>query len=154
MAQLITIVAQDTSRPFGFTLVCPGGNFEPHAALALNITVPQAFLTAHGVLDTREVMLGITLDFTDPSDLQWSLLMQDQSFAPLFAATPRQSSQLYGSGRSCTLLLYYAEWGGVPCTNATNGSRALRTGMFSWRSSRCTNPHARRRLSDWPRGYA
>lgn len=105
LARLITLLAAEASRPFGLTLVCPRGDFEPHSALALNITVPQAFFTACGVLDTREVIVGLTLGFADPSDLQWPLLVQDQSFATLFAATPRQASQLYASGRTCTLIL-------------------------------------------------
>ena len=105
LARLITMVAMMSERFFPFTLICPRGDFDPHAALSINITVPQAFLTAHGVLDTREVILGITVGFADPADHQWPLLTQDQSFATLFAPEQRTSSRLYASGRTAILIL-------------------------------------------------
>lgn len=110
LARLITLLSVADERPFRFALYCPRGDFEPHVGLGLNIYVPQEFLTGQGVLDTREVMVGITLGTADlvvdkPKALYVPLLVQEQFFSTMYVPTRTQSSAMYAHGRSCDLIL-------------------------------------------------
>lgn len=110
LARLITLLAVTPDRPFSFSLYCASSDYEPLHALALNVRVPQTFLSRQGVLAEREVLLGVTLAGKDEvpgpgGGVLVPTLVPDQYFSTLFAPTPRMGGRMYDAGRSCILTL-------------------------------------------------
>lgn len=110
LARLIVLLAMTPERPFAFSLYCASSEYQPMHALALNIRIGQAFLHGYGVLDSREILVGLTVAGRDevpgPSGgVIVPVLTPELYFSTLFAPEPKVSRGMYGHGRSCDLIL-------------------------------------------------
>ncbi|MBB5234168.1 hypothetical protein [Deinococcus budaensis] len=110
LARLVVLLALTPERPFGFSLYCSYGDYEPYHALSLNVTVPQAFLADQGVLAERDVIVGLTVAGKDAlpvpgGELLLPRLVPELYFSTLFAPRPREATRMYAGGRFCRLIL-------------------------------------------------
>lgn len=110
LARLMILLALMPERPFSFSLYCASSDYEPLHALALNLRIDQTFLQGYGVLDAREILLGLTLAGRDQvagpgGGVTVPVFTPALYFSTLFAPTPVVGQRMYQGGRSCHLIL-------------------------------------------------
>ena len=111
LARALLYLATLPHSPLQLRLYCPqNAAFSPPSALSINIDVPLGFLSAHGQLATRELVLGLTLASSEVihvpgGSVTVPVLSAEINFATLFVAGAGLASQIRRAGYASTLFL-------------------------------------------------